>query len=67
MEEQFVCEVCNTERALWGDDDGVLRCDACHANVATAWGGDYNELIRKRNGEPQKFERGGCQFDYHEL
>lgn len=28
----------------WADDDGVLRCDDCHTNVATAWGGGLHDV-----------------------
>ena len=43
-DEILFCEVCAKHRANWADDDGVLRCDPCHSEVATAWGGDYGDL-----------------------
>ena len=36
---------------FWYDDDGVIRCDACHANAATAWGGDYDYWCRNTDQE----------------
>ncbi len=51
-----ICEVCNVKPVGWNDDDGVRRCDHCHSEIATAWGGDYEALIARRNGQPQHFE-----------
>jgi len=50
-----VCEDCQERIAEWGDDDGVLRCDGCHEIVAEAWGGDYDVLILRRNGNPRLY------------
>lgn len=48
--QQVICQVCNDDgrEGCWYDDDGVIRCDSCHSDVATAWGGDYDELIARR-------------------
>ncbi len=43
--EEFQCGNCTTQTAVWFDDDGVIRCDACHLDVATKWGTDYDQLI----------------------
>lgn len=43
-----LCEECAVHPWTWMDDDGVLRCNACHAVLAEAWGGDYDVLIARR-------------------
>ena len=45
-------EICNVgPDGVWYDDDGIIRCEECHANVATAWGGDYDVLVSRRNNK----------------
>lgn len=55
-----ICQVCNVPRSssldsLWFDDDGVIRCQPCHSDIATKWGGDYDALIARRNEQPTLF------------
>jgi hypothetical protein len=42
------CYECRLYDGIWYDDDGVIRCQECHTKVAIAWGGDYDELIKRR-------------------
>lgn len=42
------CDECNLYDGIWFDDDGVIRCQECHTKVSTAWGGDYDELVKRR-------------------
>ena len=41
------CDECDSPHGVWYDDDGVIRCEKCHADVALAWGGDYDVLVKK--------------------
>ena len=50
MDEGPGCDECHATAFEWMDDDGVLRCETCHTNVATAWGGEYDILTQSRNG-----------------
>ena len=48
-----LCDECTVgKEGDWFDDDGVIRCHECHANWATAQGGDYDYLVaqREKNG-----------------
>jgi hypothetical protein len=46
------CRECTLDRGIWYDVDGVIRCEECHTKVAIAWGGDYDDLIKKRGFTP---------------
>jgi len=48
---ELECDVCGNDNYLWFDD-GIIRCDACHTNVAVKWGGDYDILIKRYNDQP---------------